>query len=213
MTARIVDYPSLAQALLDFSHRTDVANFQDYFIQFGEYRIYRDIFSRNLGDGVQWMEQALSGAINPVTGLVPIPTGYLALKDAQVSDGNADLFTLLYKDSQWIYSNYPVRMASGLPKYIARDATNFIFGPFPDAGYSIAGTYYGSGTPISVTNPTTWMTSFCPELLLASCMLELQPFLRDGTGAQMWTAMYEAKLTGLIDLDRSERYSAGTMSQ
>lgn len=211
MTARIVDYPSLAQALLDFSHRTDVANFQDYFIQFGEFRIYRDIFSRNMGDGVQWMEQTFVGTIDPLSGFCPVPTGYLAMKDAQATNGSA-VSTLLYKDPQWIYSNYPIRAADGFPKYIARDATNFVFGPFPDDMYGLVGTYYGQSSPITALNPTTWMTTFCPELLFASCMLELQPFLRDQEGAGMWQDMYDAKLTGLIDLDRSERYAAGAMS-
>lgn len=211
MTARIVDYPTLAQALLDFSHRTDVGNFQDYFIQFGEFRIYRDIFSKNMGDGVQWMEQPFTGTMDALTGFVPVPLGYLAMKDAQVITDSA-VTTLLYKDSQWIYGNYPNRMADGVPKYIARDATNFVFGPFPDDAYGLSGTFYGQSNPITALNPTTWMTTFCPELLFASCMLELQPFLRDQDGAAMWQDMYDAKLMGLIDLDRSERYAAGSMS-
>lgn len=212
MTARIVDYPTLAQALLDFSHRTDVGNFQDYFIQFGEFRIYRDIFSKNMGDGVQWMEQTFAGVMDPLTGFVPVPAGYLAMKDAQATNGSGAVATLLYKDPQWIYSNYPLRAAEGFPKYIARDSTNFIFGPFPDDAYGLVGTYYGQSAPITALNPTTWMTTFCPELLFASCMLELQPFLRDQDGAGMWQDMYDAKLMGLIDLDRSERLAAGAMS-
>jgi hypothetical protein len=212
VSARIIDYPSLAQALLDYSHRIDVANFQDYFIQFGELKIYRDIFSQNMGNGVQWMERTLSGVIDPSSGFMPVPSDYLALKDVQVTDGNDDIFTLLYKDPQWIYTRYPVRQASGLPSYIARDATNFVFGPFPDDGYTVSGTYYGQGTPISATNPTTWMTSFCPELLFASCMMEMQPFLRDADGAAMWTDMYQQKLNGLISLDQSERLAAGSMT-
>ena len=212
MTARIVDYPSLAQALQDFSHRIDVANFQNYFIQFGELRIYRDVFSRNMGNGVQWMEATLAGSMDPGTGFMPVPAGYLALKDAQVTDGNSDIFTLLYKDPQWIYANYPVRQPTGLPGYMARDATNFVFGPFPDFGYAVSGTYYLQSNPISLSNPTTWMTTYCPELLFAACMVEMQPFLRDADGKEMWEDQYEAKLVGLIDLDKSERLAAGAMA-
>lgn len=101
---RISDYPSLAQALQDFSHRVDIANFQDYFIQFGELKIYRDIFSQNMGNGVQWMEAPLSGNINATTGTLTVPTDFLALKDAQVTDGNGSVFTLIFKDPQWIYT-------------------------------------------------------------------------------------------------------------
>lgn len=211
MTARIIDYPSLAQALQDFSHRVDIANFQDYFIQFGELKIYRDIFSQNMGNGVQWMETTLSGNIN-ATGSFTVPVDYLALKDAQVTDGNGAVFTLIYKDPQWIYTKYPIRQPEGLPAYIARDASSFVFGPFPGDMYAVSGTYYAQSPPISKTNPTTWMTSICPELLFASCMMELQPFLRDADGAQMWESQYDSKLLGLIDLDKSERLAAGAMT-
>lgn len=212
MTARISDYPTLAQALMDFSHRVDIANFQDYFIQFGELKIYRDIFSQNMGNGVQWMEASFTGTIDALTGFMPVPVGYLALKDAQVSDGVGDTATLLYKDPQWIYSNYPIRQASGLPAYLARESTNFIFGPFPDNPYAVSGTYYAQSAPLTAQNPTTWMTQFCPELLFASCMMELQPFLRDAAGTAMWESQYDAKLSGLIDLDKSERLAAGAMT-
>jgi hypothetical protein len=209
---RIIDYPSLAQALQDFSHRVDIANFQDYFIQFGELRIYRDIFSQNMGNGVQWMEATLTGNINATTGTLAVPSGYLALKDAQVTDGNGAVFTLIYKDPQWIYTKYPIRQPEGLPAYIARDATNFVFGCFPGDAYAVSGTYYVQSPAISKTNPTTWMTSICPELLFASCMVELQPFLKDSEGAEMWEAQYDSKLLGLIDLDKSERLAAGAMT-
>jgi hypothetical protein len=211
MTARIQDYPTLVHALKDFQHRVDIANFQDYFVQFGELRIYRDLFSQNMGNGVQWLETPFVGNINPVTGFLPVPTGYLALKDAQVTDGNNDVFTMIYKDPQWIYTKYPIRQPSGLPAYLARDATNFVFGPFPADAYAVSGTYYAQSNPLNASNPTTWMTTYCPELLFASCMLELQPFLKDAAGGEMWQSQYDAKLLGLLDLDRSERLSAGTM--
>jgi hypothetical protein len=212
MTARIQDYPTLAQALQDFQHRIDIANFQDYFIQFGELKIYRDIFSQNMGNGVQWMETIISGAVDPNTGFYPVPSGYLSLKDMQVSDGSGNTWTLIYKDPQWVYARYPVRQASGVPAYVARDGQNFVFGPFPDDGYAITGTYYMQSAPLTSFNPTTWMTTICPELLFASCMVELQPFLKDQAGSDMWGTMYTSKLEGLLSLDKADRLSAGTMA-
>ncbi|MDR5730044.1 MAG: hypothetical protein RB191_21740 [Terriglobia bacterium] len=212
MTARVIDYPTLAQAILDFSHRTDIANFQDYMIQFAELKIYRDIFSQNMGNGVQWMEAPFTATINATTGFVPVPSGYLAIKALQVSDGSGNLFDLLYSDPQWMYTNYPVRQAAGLPAYIARDGTNFVFGPFPDSAYAIQGTIYTQGTPLTAANPTTWMTTNCPDLLLAACMVEVQPFLRDGNAMQSWSAIYQAKLTGLLDLDKAERFAPGNLT-
>ena len=233
--SRIVDYSSLAQSILDFAHRTDLINYQDYFIQMGEQRIYRDLVGSSMGDGVKWLEMTLLGQIglggNTVdsvgtadstltvdmtstgaAGSFPVPVGYISLKDMQVTDGNSDEFTLLYKDPQWIYSNYPIREATGIPRYVARDGANFIFGPYPDSNYSIQGTYYGTSTPLSSTNTSTWMTSICPDVLLAACMIEVMTFLKDQNGNAFWTQIYGQKLEGLIAFDKADRTAPGALT-
>jgi hypothetical protein len=205
----IFDYFSLAQAILDFSHRTDIANYQDYYIQQAETRIYRDIFAQNIGNGVKWLEQAFSGI---ASGATPTPAGYLALKAMQVTDTFGNVFTLLYKDPQWIYTNYPVRQPTGIPAYVARDGANFIFGPYPDSAYVLSGTVYAASTPLSATSPTSWMTNICPDLLLASCMIELQPFLKDAAALKVWQTIYAQKLMALVNLDQSERVAPGVLT-
>ena len=65
---------------------------------------------------------------------------------------------------------------------------------------------------MSATNPLTWMTTYCPDLLLASCMLELQPFLKDAKAMARWKALYASKLAALVNLDQAERVAAGVLS-
>lgn len=207
----IYDYFSLAQALLDFSHRNDIANFQDYFILGGEQRIYNDVFTRNFGNGVLQMEQVFTGTIGS-SGTVALPSGYIQLKGMQVGDGQGNVFTLLYKDPQWIYSNYPIRQPAGIPAYVARDGSNFVFGPYPDSQYSLTGTYYAESTPLSSSNTTTWMTVYIPDILLAACMIEAQPFLKDPQAAGMWQAIYDQKLAAFVDGDKAEGMAPGSMT-
>lgn len=208
---KISDWPSLSKAITDFAHRADVANFQ-YFIQFGELKIYRDIPNANMGNYVQWMEQPFSGFIDGTTGLLPLPSGYLSLKEAQVTDGDGDQFELIYKDPEWIYSRYSCRQPDGIPAYIAREGQNFIFGPYPSDAFQVMGTAYAQSAQLTASNPQTWMTSVCPDLLFSSCMMELQPFLRDADGQEMWSQMYADQLSNLIALDLSERYAPGTLT-
>src|SRR6185437_218755 len=132
---RIIDYPSLVQALADFSHRSDLGQFYQYFTQFGELKIYRDIFAGNLGNGIRWIEQPLTGNIDAVTGFVSVPAGYLSLKDFQVTDDNGNQGTLILTDAQYIYTAYPIRQPDGIPAYVARDGQNFVFGPFPSDSF------------------------------------------------------------------------------
>jgi hypothetical protein len=209
MTARVQDYPTLLQAIQDYSHNSLLSNY-NYFIQFGQFRIQRDIFTQNEGMGVQWMETPIEDYTDPDLGSIPIPSGYLSLKAMQVSDGDDDTFTLLYKDPQWMYSNYFIRQATGLPAYVCRDGSNFVFGPYPDDEYLITGTYYAMVSPVTPSNPTNWMTTVCPELLLAACMLEVTPFLRDPDTT--WQGLYDSKLQALISLDKADRVSSGSMT-
>lgn len=206
----VYDYFTLIQAVIDFSHRSDIAGYMDYYVQQAETRIYRDMFAQNMGNGVKWLEQPISATI--ANGVAPIPAGYFALKTMQITSGVGLLQTLLYKDPQWIYANYSVRQPSGVPAYVARDGTNFIFGPYPDSAYALSGTYYGQTTPISASNALTWMTTYCPDLLLASCMLELQPFLKDSAALQTWTDLYTEKMAALVNLDQSERFAPGVLA-
>ena len=208
----VYDYFSLVKAMLNFSHRQDIANYQDYYIQAGEARIYQDLFAENIGNGVLWLEQPYTQTITNNT--APVPSNYLALKTMQVNYGSNTntISTLQYTDPQWMYTNYVVRQQVGLPAYVARDGTNFVFGPAPDSAYLITGTYYGSSPPISATNPTSWMTQYIPEILLAAVMLELQSFLKDPNSAAVWKWIYDYKLAALVNLDKTERLSPGTLT-
>jgi hypothetical protein len=208
---RVKDYTTLTQAIIDFSHRDDLAPFIDYYIQFGEQRIYRDIFLQNMGSGIEAMEEALTGAISGVGGTLAVPADYLSLKAMQVVDEAGDVITLDFKDPQWIYDNYPQRTAIGIPQFVARDLGNFIFGPSPDAGYTIQGTYYSQASVLTAANGVTWMTSECPDVLLAACMLEVGPFMKDAAQIEMWQSMYATKLAGLIAKDMADKWSGATM--
>ncbi len=157
------------------------------------------------------MEVVWTTAVDPDAGTVAIPPDYFALKSMQVIAQSANIITLGYKDAQWIYDKYPLRQADGLPAFVAREASSFIFGPFPDAAYSVKGIYYGNACPLSDNNPVSWLVTDEPDLLLAAAMLEVAPFMKDPSITQMFQGMYDSKLPGVVAKDIAERYSSATM--
>lgn len=208
--ATVTDYASLKQAILDFTHRDSLSSYADYFIQDGEDRIYRKVLELNEGRGLRWMEAALSLTINGTTGYATVPTDYLALKAAQVSTGTGQ-YDLVQKEPQYIYEHYPVRSAQGIPSYIAREASNFIFGPFPDSGYTILGTYYQRATALSASNTTTWMTTNIPMTLHAACMGAACKFLKDAQGAQLWLAEMADRLASICLTDKAADFGSSPL--
>ena len=120
--AQIVDYQSLTQAIADFTHRADLATafYTDYFLQTAQSSLANDIFAQNFGNGIRAMEVgypawAIAG------GTAPVPSDWFAPKSFQIADGGGGQWPLVFKAAEWIYDEYPVRQAEGLPAYIARD--------------------------------------------------------------------------------------------
>lgn len=119
--ATITDYASLVQAISDFTQRSGISTYADYFIQGGEDRIYRLLLDMNEGRGVRWMEAPLDVTIDATSGQAPIPTDMVSLRTAYVvaNSGNSELRVA---EPSWIYETFPQRSGGGIPQYIARGA-------------------------------------------------------------------------------------------
>lgn len=141
--AQIIDYASLTQAISDWTHRADLASngFTDYFIQTAQNKLANDIFTQNDGNGIAAMEEAMAPTAI-AGGTIQVPLDWYAPKALQVADGGGNVFTLIFKSIGWMYDNYPIRQASGLPAYISRDLM---------AGASFTGSI--SLTTLTITDP------------------------------------------------------------
>jgi hypothetical protein len=210
----IVDYASLVQAVTDFTHRSDLTAYVDYFIQGAQEKINKDIPDANDGNFIKTMETYFTPTAI-ANGVVAVPSDWLGAKGLQIQDGSGGVFTLIVKDPQWIYDVYPIRSVQGLPAYIARDTSVsgdvFIFGPYPDSAYMLQGTYYSQAPLLSNSQTTNWMVLKAPVLLHAACMLKAMPFIKDTEALAMWNGIYQAELEGLINKDKAERWGAATM--
>lgn len=166
-------------------------------ITLGEGRINKEVRHR-------YMEKALSGTI--AGGVLAIPADYVALKHAYVSA--TPVKTLQRKTAQWIYETYPVRSGSEMPKFIASDGANFIFGPSP-GDYLIAGTYYYRFSPLS-TELNDLFTNH-PDLYLFACLAETEAFIGRDARIALWEAKYEKVKAAVMGEDKNERFSGGPL--
>lgn len=207
--AGVYDYNSLKQAVQDWFARSDLGGWIDYFIQKAENKIYRDIFAMNSGRGVQAIEATLNVAI--ANGVAALPTGYLGLKHAVVNLSGFS-FELQRRNAEFIYTQYPNRSNDAPPAYIAREGQNFIFGPFPDAAYTISGTYWMRSPQLTSVNSVTWMTNTIPTILLAACNLAAAQFLKDQESIQMWGSEYQSEMADFLLADRAEEQSGSAFA-
>lgn len=173
-------FSTLKTAAQNWIDRTDIADRIDEFIALGEARIYRKL-------RIRAMETALSDTI--ASGVIAVPSDYRALKHAYVNGSPTS--ALEQQSAEYILENYPTRSSTSKPKFIAQDANNFIFGPYPDSAYTIKGTYYAALTALSTGNETNWFTTNAPDLLLYAALAEAAGFEMDDEKEGKWAGRFE----------------------
>ena len=153
------------------------------------------------------METALSATIS--SGVIAVPTGYLEMKYAYINASPTS--TLQRKDLDYIYTNYPTRSADGKPAYYARQGTNFIFGPYPDSNYSIAGIYYKKLTALTGT-ATNFITDDIPDALIFGSLVEAEPFLQNDERITLWESRYQQTIKAAQAQDDGESLSGSPLA-
>lgn len=183
----ISSYSELKTAIATWLHRSDLTSVIPDLILAAEKRINREVRT-------QAMETAFNTAIS--SGVCAVPSDFVAWKAVYV-DGSP-IVALQAKPLDWIYREYPVRSSQGRPLFIARNAGNFEFGPYPDSGYTVKGTYYARLTAVE----SSWNALATDEadLYLFASLAEAKPFLLDDERIQIWEAKY-ANIRDAINLE------------
>lgn len=197
----IASYSELKTAVNNWLARTDLTSYVGDFIALGEKRIYRDL-------RIRAMETALNDTI--ASGVIAVPDGYVAMKYAYVEAN--PIGKLQRKEAEWIYQKYPIRAADGQPCFFAREADNFIFGPYPDSTYTVKGLYYKRLTALSDSNTTNWFTANAPDLLLFAALCETAPFLKADNRIQVWGTKYGMVKNSVQLEDDQEEFSGSPLA-
>lgn len=174
----ITTYAELQTAVTNWLKRSDLASIIPDLIMIGEKRIFREVRARV-------METALNSTIS--SGTIALPSDYLELKHAYVDGSPTKLLQRTTATS--LYEQYPLRSSTSKPKLIAREGSNFIFGPYPDSTYTIKGIYYAQPTSIATSANTLFTAN--PELYLFAALLEAEPYMKNDNRVALWAAKYE----------------------
>jgi hypothetical protein len=160
-------------------------------ISVAEDRIYRNL-------RVRAMEESLSDTI--ASGVIAVPSDYVDLKHAYISSTSPYQW-LERKAAEWVYRNDPYRSGrTGIPKYIAREGSNFIFSPYPSDTYTVSGIYYKRLDSIATSTNDIFTTH--PGLWLFGTLAESAPYIQNDQRMPMW----EQKFIQLLTEVNAEEY-------
>lgn len=205
--AIITSYTTLLTAVSDYLARSDLTSYTPGFVQNFEERFYRD--SENWAS---WMEAALSVSI--ASNVAAVPSDYLGLKTAYLSGQNSA--SLKRISLEQLYARFPRAGSTGTPAYIARNKTNFEFGPIAESG-TLVGTYYAKPTVLRsyTTGGADAAAHFlivnAPDLLLYGSLLEAEPFLKNDGRIAVWQGFHDRALMAYRSRFREEEHLAPMM--
>lgn len=193
----IASYNDLKTSVSDFIHRSDNSTAVVDQIMLGEKRIQRELRTAD-------METAYTGTI--ASGVIAVPTDFLEWRAVYINDSVA--YRLEPKTWEWVLSNYPQRSADSIPKFIARNASNFEFGPYPDSGYSVKGTYYKRLTAVA----SSWnaLATANPDLYLAAALAYAHAYIGNEEAVR-WDAVYREIRDSLNLEARKQDISGGPL--
>lgn len=203
----IVTYSDLKTEMADWLAKSNLTSAIPGLIQNWEEKFYRQ--PKNFG---RWMEISLSEIV--ASSVIAVPDDYLGLKVAYVEGQRRPPLDRV--SLQNLYGRFPRGVDTGVPMFISRDATSFVFGPQPDSDYTIKGVYWGKPTLLrSAASDATahWLIVNAPDLVLYGALLEAQPYLRNDARIATWQGMYGQSLQDYRDLFRAEDVSGSPIQE
>ena len=198
--AAITNYSTLQTEVASWLARSDLTAAIPGFIQNWEEDFYRDPLN-----WTQWMEAALSVAIS--SNVAAVPSDYLGLKVAYISGQTSAPLKRISLDQ--LYQRYPRAVSGGQAVYIARNRSNFEFGPQITSG-TLVGTYYAKPTVLrDDSDGINWLITNAPDLCLYGSLIAAEPYLKDDKRLSLWQAMYANALSSYRARFKEEDFSGG----
>jgi len=183
-------------------------------IAYAEGRIYREL---DILDSVSINNSSSFTPNNRNFTLPPAPNGaFLTLTGVNVLYGNGPQRQQLQPVAMsYLNAVWGSPTGATLPEYFAMVRQDLIqVGPWPDQAYvvEVIGTF--TPEPMSATNPTTFLTIFLPDLLIAAACVFIFGWMRDYGGqsdnpqsAQSWENQYSVLFRSAMLLELRKRWA------
>lgn len=177
----LATYSDLLASVASWMNRTDLTAVIPDFVALAEGRIANDLRIRQ-----QVTVDTLS--TSTTTRSVLLPTDFLEFENISV-DGTPET-PLQYVTKEHMDVNYPEGGPASRPIVFTIAGDYILFGPTPDAVYTINMDYYGRFNPLSVTSSNGLLTNH-PSVYLYACLREASLFVMDDARVVHWEQLYQ----------------------
>lgn len=157
---------------------------------------------RSLADKlkIQGYRDVLTGSMTSQSPTMPKPQGWRNTVSINVGTGPSLSLrqTLRLRSYEYLRAIYPDDTSFGTPIYYSDYSyDHWLWAPVPDQGYPFEAVVYLLPPLLSAENQSNYLTQYTPALLLYSCLVAAEPFLRNDSRMPMWKAMADEELSGI----------------
>jgi hypothetical protein len=199
----LATYTDLLASVAAWLNRSDLTTVIPDFVTLAEGRIARDLRLR---------KQVVNTTLSTVAGVqsVTLPSDFLEAENLSITstspNGAQSVVTPEYIDRKYPASaNY-----TGQPLVYTVVGDSMLFGPTPDAVYTVSLDYYQRFTALA-TASTNWLLTNHPTVYLMACLVEGSAYLMDADKAQAYESRYQAAINDLQFRDDAALRSGSAM--
>ena len=195
MTALITDYTTLQAAVVDDSHRTDLASRVPRYIQQAENEIFRDLALRKI-------EAKATGTTSGDT--LAIPASAVQIERVEI-EANGRKYTLDYTSPNGIDQ---LTVSPGVPTRFTVENGVIRLLVAPAGAYTYSVFYVPSLAPLSDTSPTNWLVATFPDVYLYGALRQMALWAEDADMLAKYEPLFQAAKAAVQGFDDRQRFPA-----
>lgn len=197
----LANYTDLLASVAAWMNRTDLTAVIPDFVTIAEARISRDLRLR---------KQVVSSTLATVASTrgVALPSDWLEFEN--VSLAITPERQLSYATVEQLDSVYPNNGGNSSPSLYTIEGDQILFGPTPDAVYTVNIYYYGRFSALA-TASTNWLLTNHPSVYLYACLMQACLYVKDATRAAEYKGLYDEVVSELQLQDDRAQHSGSVL--
>ena len=197
----LATYSDLLASVANWMNRTDLTAVIPDFVVMAESEIGRDLRLR---------KQVTSTVLPTVANTrgITLPSDWLEFENVSVL--NTPERQLTFATVEHLDSVYPNNGSNGVPALYTVEGDQVLFGPTPDANYSISVLYYAR-FPALASASANWLMTNHPAVYLYGALYQGCLFVKDKQGASEYKGLYAAAVNALQMQDDRAQHSGSSL--
>ena len=186
-------YANLKTAIEAWSHRTDISNVIDNFIELAENEIDKRLMLRN-------NELRAVATMSTTERFLALPDRFLKMRRLTLVNG-----TLNYEIAYRSPESMPVQDSAGRPKYFTV-TSQLEFDRTADSAYTLEMSYFSRIVPLTSSNTSNDTLTDYPDLYLWGCLVQLALWEQDFDKANIYQGKFDRSIEEANKQERKGRY-------